>query len=430
MAQQRKSSAAAKRGTRRAESSPKATRKTKPGQGKAGRASRGPAPLDLLLDLLPIPGASGQEAIVQSRVREYLVEAGVPVSWIQVDEAHRRSPHPEGVGNLIVQFPGTERAPRRMLVSHLDTVPLCVGCRPHRKGHFIRSADPATGLGADNRAGAAVVLSTALRLLRENVPHPPLTLLWTVQEEIGLQGARLVQRSRLGRPRMAFNWDGGSASKVTIGATGGYRMQIEVQGKASHAGNSPEKGISAIAIAALAIAQLQQQGWHGAISQRGRKGTSNIGVIQGGAATNVVTDQLLVRAEARSHDPQFRQQIVTHIEQAFREAVVKVRNTQGETGRVKFRGQLDYESFALPTGHPVVQEAMEAVRGAGREPELAISNGGLDANWLTAYGIPTVTFGCGQMFPHTLDEALDVREFEAACEVAWNLARGHSPSSA
>jgi tripeptide aminopeptidase len=96
-------------------------------------------------------------------------------------------------------------------------------------------------------------------------------------------------------------------------------------------------------------------------------------------------------------------------------------------GRVKFRGQLDYESFALPTGHPVVQEAIEAVRATGREPELAISNGGLDANWLTAYGIPTVTFGCGQMFPHTLEEALDVREFEVACEVAWNLARGQAP---
>lgn len=421
MAQHRKSSSSGIRVPR-----PVPAGRAKTGQAASRRARRKMTPLDLLLDLLPIPGPSGQEAAIQARVRDYLIEAGVPSAWIQVDEAHRRSPHPQGVGNLIVQFPGTERAPRRMLVSHLDTVPLCAGCQPRRKGHFLRSADPTTGLGADNRAGVAVVLSTALRLLREEVPHPPLTLLWTVQEEIGLQGARLVQRSRLGRPRMAFNWDGGSSSKVTIGATGGYRMQIEVQGKASHAGNAPEKGISAIAIAALAIAQLQQQGWHGAVQQRGRKGTSNVGVIQGGAATNVVTDHLLVRAEARSHDPQFRQLIVTHIEEAFREAVTKVRNTQGEVGRVKFRGQLDYESFALPTGHPVVQEAIEAVRATGREPELAISNGGLDANWLTAYGIPTVTFGCGQMFPHTLEEALDVREFEAACEVAWNLARGQA----
>jgi tripeptide aminopeptidase len=237
-------------------------------------------PVDLLMNLLKVPGPSGQEAAVQEYVREQLAAAGVPADWIVTDQAQLRSPHPEGVGNLIVQFPGTVRSPRRMFVAHLDTVPLCVGSRPVKRGNWIRSGDRQTGLGADNRAGTAVLLATARRLITQQVPHPPLTFLWTVQEEIGLQGARLIQRSLLGRPRMAFNWDGGSASKVTIGATGGYRMQITVQGKASHAGNAPEKGISAIAIASLAIGQLQQQGWHGSIQHKGKTGTSNIGVIR------------------------------------------------------------------------------------------------------------------------------------------------------
>ena len=106
-----------------------------------------------------------------------------------------------------------------MLIAHVDTVPICVGSRPVRKGKRIVSADPKTGLGADDRAGASALLTTAMALLRGGIPHPPLTLLWTVQEEIGLHGARLARLSTLGKPKLTFNFDGGSAAKITIGAT-------------------------------------------------------------------------------------------------------------------------------------------------------------------------------------------------------------------
>src|SRR5690606_24046153 len=128
------------------------------------------------------------------------------------------------------------------------------GSRPVRKGNFVRSANPHTGLGADDRAGAAVVLHAATEILRKKLPHPPLTFLWTVQEETGLQGARCVNVAALGKPQLAFNFDGGSPEKLTIGATGGYRMTITISGIASHAGGAPEQGVSAIAIAAIAIA--------------------------------------------------------------------------------------------------------------------------------------------------------------------------------
>ena len=95
------------------------------------------------------------------------------------------------------------------------------------------------------------------------MPHPPLTFCWFIQEEIGPARSRCLTKSLLGKPAMAFNWDGGSAAKLTVGATGGYRMEIEIRGLASHAGNAPEQGVSAIAIAALAIADLHRGGWHG-----------------------------------------------------------------------------------------------------------------------------------------------------------------------
>jgi tripeptide aminopeptidase len=71
-----------------------------------------------------------------------------------------------------------------------------------------------------------------------------------------------------------------------------------------------------------------------------------------------------------------------------------------------------------------VVAARAAVGAIGREPEIAVSNGGLDANWLTAQGIPTVSLGCGQVSPHTTSEALDIVEFQDACRIALRLATG------
>ncbi len=88
-------------------------------------------------------------------------------------------------------------------------------------------------------------------------------------------------------------------------------MEIEVTGIPSHAGVAPEQGVSAISIASLAIADLTRNGWHGLVVKGKHRGTSNIGVINGWVkATNVVTEQVTLRAEARSHEPAFRERII------------------------------------------------------------------------------------------------------------------------
>jgi tripeptide aminopeptidase len=378
--------------------------------------------LRLVMRLMAIPGLSGQEAGVAAFITERLREAGAPASAIRTDRAHRRTPLAGDTGNLILRLPGTVRAPRRLLMAHLDTVPICRGAQPKLEGDFVRSADPKTGLGADDRAGVAVVLSAALAILRHKLPHPPLTFFWPIQEEIGLYGARYADLALLGDPKLAFNWDGGSLDRVTVGATGGYRMQIDVEGLASHAGVCPEQGVSAIAVAGLAIAELQRDGWHGDVRKGRRRGTSNIGAIAGGEATNVVTDHVRLKAEARSHDPVFRGRIVKAFERAFQRAARQVKSSFGRRAKVAFDGRLDYEAFRLLDGEPCVAAAEAALRSIGVEPFQAVSNGGLDANWMTARGIPTVTLGCGQMNAHTISERLDVRAFQSACRVALRLA--------
>ena len=380
------------------------------------------AAIKRVLAVMAIPGKSGDELGVANFIRNELLAAGAKPSHIVTDTAHKKTPIKGNTGNLIYHMPGTVKAPRRMLMAHMDTVPICVGSKPKRNGKMVRSADKKTGLGADDRAGVATTLTAATEILRRDLPRPPLTFLWTVQEEIGLHGARLLNLAKLKKPQMAFNWDGGAPHKLTIGATGGYRMEINIHGKASHAGNAPAAGVSAIAIAALAIADLHENGWHGHIQKGKKLGTSNVGVIEGGAATNVVTDLVTLRAEARSHDSAFRKKIVAEIEKAFVRAAKKVRSTDGDVGSIEFDGRLDYESFALPTNSPGVKVAQAAVAEFGLEPQLAIANGGLDANWLSARGIPTVSLGCGQKNQHMVTEALDLDEYCMACRIALFLA--------
>lgn len=382
------------------------------------------AAIKLVMELMAIPGRSKQEGRISGLIVDKLVTSGVPRANVTTDSSIKRIPGGGEVGNLIVNLPGTIRAPRRLLMAHLDTVPICVGCQPRLDGDFIRSANPATGLGGDDRGGVAVVLTAALELLRSKRPHPPLTLFFAVQEEIGLYGARFVTANKLGSPKLCFNWDGGDPRYVNVGATGDYAIEIEIEGLASHAGVHPERGVNAIAIASLAIADLVQNGWHGLIEKGKHRGTSNVGIVHAGEATNVVTPSLTLKAEARSHDPVFRKKIVEAYRKAFEKAAKSVKSAEGKAGRVTFNSDLKYESFRLNPNEPVVSLAKSAIERIGLTPELCIGNGGLDANWMTAHGFPTVTLGCGQKDIHTVNESLHVPSFLQGCQVALLLASG------
>ena len=379
---------------------------------------------EILLDLLAIPGVSGHEKAVAERIIHTLRAAGCPAGAIAFDAANGKTPLKGEVGNLIVRLPGSVPGPRRLLMAHMDTVPVCLGAKPVVAGRFVKSADPTTGLGGDDRAGCAVVLATAVEILTQKLPHPPLTFFFSIQEEVGLFGARHAKVADLGRPKLAFNFDGGAVEKLTVGATGGYRMDVTIDGIPSHAGVAPEKGVSAIAIASLAIASLVDDGWHGLVEKKGKRGTSNVGTIHGGSATNVVAESAAIKAEARGHDPAFRNQIVKAIETAFKDAAKRIKSVDGKTGKVTIAGRLDYEAFRLDDDEPCVVAAEEAVKAIGLVPRREISNGGLDANWMAANGIPTVTLGCGQMEIHTTNEKLDLDAFENACRAALRLAVG------
>ncbi len=381
--------------------------------------------VDLVMQLMAVRGPSCEEGEVATVVVDQLKAIGIPVVAISFDTAHRRTPRPGAIGNLIVKLPGTKKGPRLMLSAHLDAVPICMGCKPKRVGDVIKSTDPTTGLGGDDRAGLAAVLVGLMEVLESKQDYAPLTLCFFVQEEIGLQGSRNLVVSKLGKPAFALNFDGGNPRKLTIGATGGEKLKIKLYGIPAHAGLAPQDGANAITAASLAIASLHKEGWLGLVKKKlpGAKitsmGTSNVGIIRGGNATNVVTDYVEVDADARSHESPFRTLISNAIKDAFVIAASQVTTAAGVAVRAEVEQRVDYESFRLDQNSEAVQRAAATVRAStGAEPEFAITDGGVDANWLFKHGIPAVTLGCGQRNVHTNQETLDVPDFLAACRIA------------
>jgi len=388
------------------------------------------AATDRLLRFLAVPGITGEEAKIGKEIIAALKEAGVPPKAIRFDDVHTRIPLPTQTGNLIVQLPGRgelAEEPRILFMTHMDTVPLCAGAKPVKQGKKIVNAAN-TALGGDNRTGCAVLVSLAAELMAHKPSHPPITLLFTVREESGLFGARHLKPADLGHPQMGFNFDGRSASDVILGAVGADRWEVEIFGKASHAGVAPEKGISSTMILALAMADIYENGWWGKVVKGESEGTSNVGPVNGGEgrpagdATNVVTDYVLVKGESRSHDAKFFKQITTAYKNAFAAAAKRVTDASGDTGKVKFTARTDYYPFRLKDGTPVALRAIDAIESLGRTANLRVANGGLDANWMVKHGIPTATFGAGQNDIHTVKEWIDLAEFEAGVRLAVKLA--------
>src|SRR5947209_1616460 len=111
-----------------------------------------------LMRFLGVEGITGQERSIGKEVVQALAEAGVPAPAISFDKAHEKIPQPTQTGNLIVKLKGTEPGPRRLFSTHLDTVPLCAGAKPIRKGNRI-STDGTAALGGDNRTGCACLVN-------------------------------------------------------------------------------------------------------------------------------------------------------------------------------------------------------------------------------------------------------------------------------
>ena len=376
-----------------------------------------------LLRFLAIDGVTGEEKAIADAVIDELMKVGVPKSAIRFDDANTRIPLPTQTGNLIVDLPATAEGPHLLFSTHLDTVPLCRGAKPKVEGRRVVS-DGTTALGGDNRTGCGVLVSLAETLIKHKLPHPKITLLFTVREESGLHGARELNPKDLGGAVMCINVDSQKPEDIVIGAVGQENWEVEIKGRAAHAGLAPDKGISATLVGALGLANARRDGWFGKIEKANGHGTSNVGIFGGrdgkaaGDATNVVTDYAWMRGEARSPELSFAAEIAEAYGRAFEEARHAVKATDGAMAEVKYTHVKAYPPFRLADDSPAVTRAAGALEALGLKPKLVFSPGGLDANWLDKHGIPTVTIGAGQREVHTVKEYVELDEYVTGCKIA------------
>jgi len=380
-----------------------------------------------LIQFLSIEGITGYEKKIANAVKNKLIKYGVPEDCIFFDKANKKIPLPTETGNLIVKLPGTKTGERVLFSTHLDTVSLCKGAEPIIIDNKITS-NKNTALGADNRGGVSCLVNMLKHVFRNKLDYYPMTILFTVREESGLWGARNVSIEDLGCPTMGFNTDGSSPYQVMTSAVGAERWSVEIFGQGSHAGVAPEKGISSTMVASIALSKIFKEGWFGKINKNGKEGTSNIGYYGdqngncAGSSTNQVTDYVKINGESRSMDQVFTSEITHQYEKNFNNASELVKSLDNKKASIVFKKSIDYYPFNLDEGLKVIKIIKNSANKIGIESKNVHVNGGLDANWLIKNGIPTVTFGNGHYNPHSLEEYLDIQEYEDSCRLAISIA--------
>jgi tripeptide aminopeptidase len=177
-------------------------------------------------------------------------------------------------------------------------------------------------------------------------------------------------------------------------------------------------------IAAVALADLRKNGWFGLINKRGVRGTSNVGSVHGGKATNVVMEHLHLDGECRSFSTSLRRRIADAYHKAFERAAEKLVSAGGKRGEVRFECTKKYDSFTLSRNNRSVSEMLRVLHGLGLKPTLEYSNGGLDANWLASRKIYAATLGAGSVDAHTADDRVRIDQYLTGCRAALGVATG------
>lgn len=367
------------------------------------------------LSLVRIDSESRHEAAIHAHLKEILTGMGAEVAADRAGEGFGGE-----IGNLVARFPGNREVEPMMLNAHMDTVGPGRGVRPRFKDGVFTS-DGTTILGADDKSAIAILLEVLRVILENDLPHGPLDLLLTVGEEIGLAGAKHMDPGLL-RARFGFALDATDTDGIVVRAPGANRLTFTVRGKEAHAGAAPERGINAIALAAKAIASLD-------LGRIDRETTCNIGQIEGGAAVNIVPNRVVVRGEARSHDPAKLEQVTNRILEAFESAVAAGRrDASDDLPRLEADIEEDFRPTHIPEDHPVVVLARRAAANLGRELKAKITGGGADANIFFASGIITGVLGTGMRDMHTLHESVALADMIKAAELVLEIIRLHAES--
>jgi len=310
----------------------------------------------------------------------------------------------DNYGNLIVKIPAknTTRTEPVLFGLHADTVKPGKNIEPILKDGIIRSKGE-TILGADDKAGIAELFEA----IRTAEQHPPLEIVVSREEEVGLKGSKNIDISLLDS-KTGFLIDMDTLDAIVIGGPSYMSIDVDITGKSAHAGMEPEKGISSIKAASYAISMLKE-GW---IDE---ETTVNVGIIKGGQILNAVPEKTDVKVECRSqsHEKCLRQSNL------IKEVFLTAAKTVGAQAEVKM--ELLIKASHISEDTEVVKVAKRAVSSVGLKPNVQIICGGTDASNYNEKGIETVVIGMGVKAEHTKEENIAVADMEKAVDVIQHI---------
>ncbi|HEX8284626.1 MAG TPA: M20/M25/M40 family metallo-hydrolase [Pyrinomonadaceae bacterium] len=368
---------------------------------------------NLLLELVQIDSVSREERDVAERIKSYCEELGAEVF---IDDAGGKVGG--NSGNVIARFPGTiPSAEPIMMSAHMDTVVPGKGVRPVVEGDIIRT-DGSTVLGGDDKSGCSVILEVVRSLQEQSIPHAPIDAVFSICEEVGLLGAKHLDMSKV-RARYGIVFDSDDPGFLFTKGPSADHFDIKIYGLESHAGVAPEQGISAIRIAAEAIMNMR-------LFRIDEETTANIGVINGGAATNIITNLVTLRGEARSLDDAKLDAQTAHIIKCCEDAAAKYEVTvDGVTTKARVESHVtrEYHAMNVSDDSRVVRLVKEAAARMGLDVKTLASGGGCDANIFNKRGIECANLGTGMRAIHTVKEWLDVKDMYASAEMTLEIMR-------
>lgn len=366
---------------------------------------------NLFLELVRIDSISRKERNLALRLQREMESTGAVCRFDGAGERVKGN-----TGNLIARIPGkVATAAPLLLCAHMDTVVPGEGVKPIIEGDIIRS-DGTTVLGGDDKSGCAIICEVLHQLKEQNVAHGPLDVVFTICEEVGLLGAKHLDLSLI-EAREGLVYDSDSPGCLFVRAPGAHTLRFTVGGLEAHAGMFPERGISAIQVAADAIAAMR-------LGRIDEETTANLGTIQGGRALNVVPNEVIVRGEARSRDPKKLAAQVDHMIQCFKDAVARagiVVEGKRLAATLDYAAEPQYRAMNVPDDAPIVRKVVEAAGRAGKVVKPGAMGGGCDANVLNQRGLVVANLGTGMRDIHTVREWLDLKDMIATAEVTLEL---------
>src|SRR3712207_2968365 len=368
---------------------------------------------NLLLELVQIDSVSREERDVAQRIKAYCEELGAEVF---VDDAGEKVGG--NTGNVIARFPGTiPTAEPIMMSAHMDTVVPGRGVKPIVEGDIIRT-DGSTVLGGDDKSGCSVIIETIRCLQEQSIPHAPIDAVFSICEEVGLLGANHLDMSKV-RAKDGIVFDSDDPGFLFTKGPSANHFEFKIHGLESHAGVAPELGISAIKIAAEAIAAMK-------LGRIDEETTANIGAIQGGEATNIITNLVTLKGEARSLDDSKLEAQTAHMIKCLEDAAAKYEVTvDGVTTKASVDSHVtrEYHAMYVSDDARVVRLVVEAASRMGLDDKALAAGGGCDANIFNKRGIECANLGTGMRAIHTVKEWLDVKDMYASAEMTLEIMR-------